>query len=257
VDGKGARRKLAFAATASVAVLALLGFAAFEFTGRVNHAAVSHMAASQTTASQTTGSPAASETAKAKKAKKAKAKATARTTRTAAIPASPRPSKTRNKTRKKPTPSRTPSASSSVLVPVSAAAFGPDGTADGDNPQNASLVLTDPAHGWTTQWYATAEFGALKTGTGLLLDMGHSVTITAVRITLSAQSGADLELRGGPTLDGLTTLADAADVGGSVGLPLSQSAYARYILLWFTRLPPDDAGTYQVTVQGITVYGEP
>ena len=236
VDGRGVRRKVAFAATTSVAVLALLGFAAFEFTGRVNHTAMSHMAVSQAAASPVAAGPAA----------------------TLALP---RPSKTRGKTRgkarEKPAPSRTLSAPSSVLVPVSAAAFGPNGTADGDHPQNASLVLTEPALGWKTQWYATPEFGALKTGTGLLLDMGRPVTITAVLVTLGGQPGADLELRGGRYRGGLTTLADAADVGGSVDIPLSQPAYARYILLWFTKLPPDGAGTYQVTVHGITVRGEP
>lgn len=232
VDGRGVRRKVAFAATTSVAVLALLGFAAFEFTGRVNHTAMSHMAVSQAAASPVAAGPAA----------------------TLALP---RPSKTRGKAREKPIPSRTLSAPSSVLVPVSAAAFGPNGTADGDHPQNASLVLTEPALGWTTQWYATPEFGALKTGTGLLLDMGRPVTITAVLVTLGGQSGADLELRGSTTLAALTTLADAADVGGSVDIPLSQPAYARYILLWFTKLPPDGAGTYQVTVHGITIHGEP
>lgn len=261
MDGRGARRKVAFAATASVVVLALLGFAAFEFTGRVNHTVAGH-----TTGNYITASPAASETAKA-----------TASARTAATPASPRPSKTgnksrdktrektrhktRRKTRRKPilarTPSAAPSAVPSVLAPVSAAAFGPDGTADGDNPGNASLVLTDPALGWTTDWYATPEFGALKTGTGLLLDMGHPVTITAAGATLDGQSGADLELRVGPAPGDLTALASASDVGGSVNFPLSQPAYARYVLLWFTRLPPDDAGTYQVTVHGITVYGEP
>ncbi len=33
---------------------------------------------------------------------------------------------------------------------------------------------------WQTQWYATAEFGSLKTGTGLLVDMGRPVRITSV-----------------------------------------------------------------------------
>jgi hypothetical protein len=249
--GRGARRKVAFAATTSVAVLALLGFAASEFTGRVSHTAASHATASHATASHAVVSHV---TAAASGTAKAKAKASART---AAIPASPRPSETKSKAEEKPTPSSTPSAPSSVLVPVSATAFGPNGTADGDNPSSASLVLTDPALGWTTEWYTTAAFGALKTGTGLLLDMGRPVTVTAVLVTLGARPGADLELRAGLTSASLTTLTDVADVGGSVDLPLSQPAYAQYILLWFTQLPPDGTGTYQATVHEITVRGQP
>jgi hypothetical protein len=30
---------------------------------------------------------------------------------------------------------------------------------------------------------------------------------------------------------------------------------ARYLLIWFTRLPPDNVGTYQATVNGISVTG--
>jgi hypothetical protein len=36
--------------------------------------------------------------------------------------------------------------------------------------------------GWHTHWYATAAFGQLKPGTGLLLDMGATVTITSLTV---------------------------------------------------------------------------
>jgi hypothetical protein len=57
-----------------------------------------------------------------------------------------------------------------VRLPISAAAaFGPAGLADGDNPQVATdAIVSDAPTPWTTQWYATANFGLLKHGTGLL-----------------------------------------------------------------------------------------
>jgi hypothetical protein len=42
-----------------------------------------------------------------------------------------------------------------------------------------------------------------------------------------------------------------------VQLPLSTPVHVRYLLIWFTKLPPDPAGTYQASVYKITVQGQP
>ena len=140
------------------------------------------------------------------------------------------------------------------LTPVSAAAFGPQGTPDGDYPQGASLALSgDPATPWHTDWYATARFGNLQAGTGLLLDLGRMVTATRVTIHLGSTPGADLQVRAGTTPNGLSVVAKASDAGGVVRLPLASHPHLRYVLIWFTLLPPDSAGTYQADISGVTV----
>ena len=144
-------------------------------------------------------------------------------------------------------------------MPVSAVAFGPHGTADGDNPQIAARVLTDPAMGWVSQWYATPSFGDLKQGTGLLLDLGRTVTVTTVTLTLGSPPGTSLELRLGaaPDLTALPVVATGTATRDQLSLPLASPAKARYVLLWFTRLPPDDAGTYQLFVHQVAIQGHP
>jgi hypothetical protein len=144
-----------------------------------------------------------------------------------------------------------------VLVPVSAVAFGPNGTTDGDDPQNADSVLTGSAGGWLTRWYATAAFGGLQAGTGLLLDMGRTVTITAVRLTLGSLPGADMQLRLGavPSLAALRVVQTATTTADVLDLPLARPTRARYVLVWFTSLPPDGAGTYRLQVNQVTVHG--
>jgi hypothetical protein len=145
-----------------------------------------------------------------------------------------------------------------VLTPVNATAFGQDGTADGDNPQLAGNVLRDPAAGWMTDWYATATFGSLAPGTGLLLDMGRTVTISAVRVDLGSAPGATLELRAGaqPVTGAFQTLAVRQGTGGAVTLTVPKPVQGRYVLLWFTKLPPDENGTYQAIIHGVTVTGQ-
>jgi hypothetical protein len=130
-------------------------------------------------------------------------------------------------------------------------AFGPGGPAHGDDPQGASLAIDRSRWtAWSTDWYTTSHFGGLKAGTGLLLDMGHRVTITSARIKLGAVPGADLQLRAGApaTLAGLRPVASATNAHGTIQLRLATPVRARYVLIWFTQLPPDPAGTYQVNV---------
>lgn len=140
------------------------------------------------------------------------------------------------------------------LTPVRAAAFGPGGTSDGDNPGSASLALSgDPATPWHTSWYTTARFGNLQAGTGLLVDLGRTVTATRVTVRLGNASGADLQVRAGTSVGHLHTLAKAADTGGTVRLRLASHPRVRYVLIWFTLLPPDAAGTYQADISSVRV----
>jgi len=159
------------------------------------------------------------------------------------------------------TPSPSPSPGSSrpaqLLVPVAITAFGPGGPGGGDSPQLARLALDGhAATPWHSDWYTTPHFGNLQSGTGLLLDMGRTVTVTGARIALGYGPGADLNLRIGnaPALANLSPLSHAKAVGHVVRLS-PEPARGRYVLVWFTRLPPDQAGTFQVSVYSIEVFG--
>jgi hypothetical protein len=140
---------------------------------------------------------------------------------------------------------------------VSAAAVGPDG-AKGDDPAAAGFVLRGGSSaGWETDWYATPEFGDLQKGTGLLVDMGRTVTLASVRITLGKIAGANFELLAGGTskMADMSRLAVQSDAGGTVQLTFTNPAQARYLLIWFTKLPPDGAGHYMARIYHITING--
>ncbi len=221
------RRRVRWTAVLAAAVLAVLGFATYKFVSGAGHA--------QRTAAVTSQHPAARG-------------------------GQPTPPSVQASTARS-SPATTPSAGPAavrVLTPASVAAFGPAGTADGDNPQQAAQAIGgNPATPWTSDWYSTPEFGNLQAGTGLLLDMGRTVTVTSVRLSLG-HPGADLQLRAGgtPALAGLPQVASSSGAGGAVQLPLSTPAHARYLLIWFTKLPPDASGTYQASVYKITVQGQ-
>jgi transcriptional regulator with XRE-family HTH domain len=160
------------------------------------------------------------------------------------------------------TPSASPTATAPpvvVLNPVSVVAFGPGGAGQGDNPGLASLAISgNPATPWSSDWYGTAQFNGVQSGTGLLLDMGQPVVITSARISLGSVPGASIELRVGdvPALADLPTVASAANAGAVVRLLPARPARGRYVLIWFTLLPPNGSGNYQAYVSGIRLKGQ-
>ena len=231
------RRRVRGAAVLGVVVLAVLGFASYKF--------VAGAARTQRTASVSTLHPAPRHPPSAA-ANGASVQASGSASPSSSPSASPSP-----------TPSATPTPQ--PLTPASVAAFGPGGAGAGDNPGQAALALSgNSATPWTSDWYATAQFGNLQSGTGLLVDMGQTVTIDSVQLSLGDTSGADLQLRAGgtPSLASLQTVATSSNAGGTVQLSLSSPAHARYLLIWFTLLPPDNAGTYQASIYNIAVKGQ-
>jgi transcriptional regulator with XRE-family HTH domain len=155
--------------------------------------------------------------------------------------------------------SATPARSAApALVPARVTAFGPDGAADGDNPQLARLAVDrNPATAWMTGGYGTALFGTTPPGTGLLIDMGRVVTITSAEVTLGAGPGAAFQMRAGntPSRASMHVVAIANDASGPLGVRLTAPVHARYILIWFTKLPPDASGTFQARVYNVSVLG--
>ena len=160
-------------------------------------------------------------------------------------------------------PSGTASTAAQVqaLRPVTVTAYGPGG-ATGDDAAGAANVLAGAGAGtgavWQSDWYTTPQFGGLQTGTGLLVAMSHSVTISSVAVTLGSEPGAVFQVQAGPRASaaGMTTLGTSSGAAGTVQVTLAKPVLARYVLIWFTTLPPDGAGTYQIKVYGLTVRGQ-
>jgi hypothetical protein len=74
--------------------------------------------------------------------------------------------------------------------------------------------------------------------------------------------GADLQLRvadrRGDRVGDYRTVAEAVDTtddSGPLALRLDGPVQARYLLLWFTALPPVDGSDYRGTVAEVTVRG--
>jgi hypothetical protein len=144
------------------------------------------------------------------------------------------------------------------LSASAAYAFGPGGIGDGDNPTGANYTISrNPPLPWSTHWYTTPQFGMLKDGTGLLISLGHQDTITSVLVDLSQYQGVNLQLKvgDGTAPQDFRVAATADNTSGAVRLTFRHPASARYLLIWFTQLPPNGAGHYQESVYHVLVNG--
>jgi serine/threonine protein kinase len=163
------------------------------------------------------------------------------------------------------------SSSASVLAPVSAHGFdalsSPGDDPGNENDQLANLATDgNPSTSWNTQFYiGNPVFGGTKTGTGLILDMGKPVRLSSVRVTFGAIPGADVQImlgnnntRAPSTLSSFTTVARGTNLAGTHIFTVSSHATGRYVLIWFTKLPPQSAGSsdrFEAKIYNVVVRG--
>jgi hypothetical protein len=161
-----------------------------------------------------------------------------------------RPSASRTKA-----PATAAPAASAKLTIASATGFDPT-RSDHPDPTAQSTgkyAVDDSATtAWHTQRYASANFGMLKDGLGVLLDMGKPVKVEDVRVTLPG-GGGTLQLRVGNSADlnALKVVASSPGAVGKVDLKPAETAEGQYVLLWFTKLPSD----FKAQVSDVDVLG--
>src|SRR5207249_2188596 len=148
-------------------------------------------------------------------------------------------------------------AAGSVLTPASAHGFdalsSPSDDPHNENDYQAHNAIDgNPSSAWQTQFYlGNPVFGGTKAGTGLILDMGSAVRLSSLQVTFGPIPGASVRIEVGSNntrspsaLSSFTTVARADNVSGTHTFTARSSATGRYVLIWFTKLPPKSAGSH-------------
>lgn len=155
------------------------------------------------------------------------------------------------------TPSASPGASPGAGTRLNLSAPGIRVTAfdppPGDGRENDAAVGNvldgDPGTAWTTESYDSAPLGGVKSGVGLLVDLGQPTPVAQVE--LGVGPGLDLELHAGDTaaaaISQLPTVATVSNAPAVTRLAPAQPVTARYFVIWLTRLPPD-RGRFRGTI---------
>ncbi len=164
--------------------------------------------------------------------------------------------------------SSAPSAAASVvLAPVGANSFDALGNDGGNEDGNGAKYAIDNNSStfWHTDYYLTyPNFGNLKKGTGLILDMGKQVRLSQVAVQFGTTCCADVDIEIGnndtpvpSTLSTFTTVASSTTAHGVTTFNVTSNTTGRYVLIWITRLPARAGfpGEYQADIYNVVVRG--
>jgi putative peptidoglycan lipid II flippase len=161
-----------------------------------------------------------------------------------------------------------------VLKPTGVVTFNPYGKPPGNTENPASLEGNGASIAWSTSYYFNRpNFGGLKPGTGLLINMGKQVRLSQVEVAFSANGGpttASIYLGNDPTdkkstaLSNFTLVSPSVSVTGDHKFPVSGQATGQYVLIWLTSLPklantpqgaPAGNTYYEAQISNVTVTG--
>jgi hypothetical protein len=144
----------------------------------------------------------------------------------------------------------------------------PPGTRD-DTGEAKFTIDDDKDTGWETQRFNQSNFGNIKDGMGVLINLGSPRSVSDVRVETSAP-GVAMEIRAGTSDPGDNTAGDEKVVktykrlgeaeGRTDGTKEVFSVFEpdqkyQYLLVFLTDLPRAEEGGFKVTVTNIEVYG--
>jgi serine/threonine protein kinase len=138
-------------------------------------------------------------------------------------------------------PTGDPSAPGSESIPIAeVSAYDPEGSGGGENDELAVLAADgDPATEWRSETYASRSFGNLKSGVGLIVEIGPSSTVSAVRVVSPVEGwAADVyvaEQPGSGVADWGPPVGSVGDAPGTAEVELGE-ATGSWVLVWFTDL---------------------
>jgi putative peptidoglycan lipid II flippase len=140
------------------------------------------------------------------------------------------------------------------ITPVSAIDFDPEGDGQ-ETPELVPSAIDERSDtAWTTDDYYSSDLGG-KAGTGLILDLGESQPVSAVRLELLG-SGSSVSVLIAPEpfrkIAKWTPLASVDGIGTAIDLRAPRPVVGRYVLVWFTRLPLVD-GVYTGGLRDVIV----
>ena len=137
--------------------------------------------------------------------------------------------------------------------------FDPFGSDGSEYPDDVDKVYDGaPDTYWQTSYYASADFGRLKSGVGVILDLGKSQQVG--KVTVSFVGDTSVELRAASSdagaqpasFDGYSKVAEGS--GTTVTLKPDKALKSRYLLVWLTELPVQaDDGKWRGRVSDIKV----
>ncbi|MGL4175293.1 MAG: hypothetical protein ACRCSN_04375 [Dermatophilaceae bacterium] len=130
---------------------------------------------------------------------------------------------------------------------------------EGDGEENDNLTPKaydgDPNSGWYSENYRNDEFGGLKKGLGLIVDLGPNKKPQQVRLDLPVASDVQVFLGPDARLDGATKIGERAAAQGQVSFDVPGDLTGQYVIVWYTKVSIDDRGKRRAWLDEVVVAG--
>jgi hypothetical protein len=147
---------------------------------------------------------------------------------------------------------------SAQQLPIATASIW-DSDKGADDVSRLAQSYNGSAEGWITTTYLSGpDITSYRKGTGIIFDLGSAKAVSKVTFTVVVAGAtvevwtADASLNSLPSVSnsapaGFSKQATKADVGGGeVDVTFSTSVTTRYVMVWFTALPHQDAGGFNI-----------
>jgi hypothetical protein len=135
----------------------------------------------------------------------------------------------------------------------------PPGGNGSENPEKVPDAYDGaPGTYWLTQkYYGRPDFGNLKPGAGIVLDLGKPQQVSSVKVDFMGSTTAELLAAPKNTTGMPSSLDGFSKVSGGTGQHLTLKAKkpirTQYVLVWLTKLPLSDDGNYRGRITEIQV----
>ncbi|MEU6573156.1 protein kinase family protein [Streptomyces sp. NPDC046805] len=150
-------------------------------------------------------------------------------------------------------------ASGKPIAIVGARDFDPFSSDGSEKPADVAKVYDNStATYWQTDFYLSPDFGRLKSGVGVILDLGKVQQVGKVTTTFVGDTSVELRAASADTgteptsFDAFTKVAEGS--GTTVGLKPGKPLKTRYVLVWLTKLPmQSDDGKWRGRLANVKV----
>jgi hypothetical protein len=134
-------------------------------------------------------------------------------------------------------------------------AYDPEGDGYEHDELTGTVVDGDPGTGWYTESYSSGEFGGIKQGVGLIVDVGTDATPREIQLQIPNRSGLEVWVNSNPSLDGATKIGEKDPAEGEVDFTVPDDVSGQYVVLWYTTVYPDAQGGIRGTLNEVRVLG--
>ncbi|NGO71076.1 protein kinase family protein [Streptomyces boncukensis] len=144
---------------------------------------------------------------------------------------------------------------------VGAKDFDPESSDGSENPDKVPDAYDgDPQTYWlTSKYFGRPDFGNLKSGVGLIFDLGSAKRVSTLKADFMGKTSASFLAAPQNVTSMPSSLSSFSKVTSGSGDHLSLTAKkpikTRFVLLWLTKLPMSDDGNYRGRVTEVQVVG--